>query len=173
MGQNINLDHPTIGSLRGIQQSSEIEQYLGIQYATLADRFSRGTLVESYASPVDATTQGCVLISYMRAQQREANQTDRPLPVADPANCDNEQLLIQHTLPHPEYTFSDTECLTLNITAPSEHVRAKAGNNLPVLVFIHGGGFVTGSANWPQWDLTRLVEMSVKEAKPIVAVGIK
>lgn len=56
---------------------------------------------------------------------------------------------------------------------PSEDVRAKAGNNLPVLVFIHGGGFVTGSANWPQWELDRLVGLSVEDGKPIVAVGVK
>lgn len=61
MDQIVNLDHPTIGSLRGVQQSPEVDQYLGIQYATLPDRFSRGNLVESYAAPVDATRHGCVL----------------------------------------------------------------------------------------------------------------
>jgi carboxylesterase type B len=96
-----------------------------------------------------------------------------PLPVANPQNCDLEQLLLQHPLPHPEYTFSDLECLTLNVAVPNASVRSKAGKPLPVLVYVHGGGFVTGSANWPQWELARLVELSVRQGNPIVAVGIK
>lgn len=44
---------------------------------------------------------------------------------------------------------------------------------LPVVAFVHGGGFVTGSANWPQYDLGPLVERSVKVGKPVIAVGIK
>jgi len=84
---------------------------------------------------------------------------------------------LQHPLPHPEYQFSDLECLTLNVAAPNASVRAQAGGGsgrpFPVLVYVHGGGFVTGSANWPQWELARLVELSVERGSPIVAVGIK
>lgn len=79
---------------------------------------------------------------------------------------------MQHPLPHPSYAFSDRECLTLNVSAPSADI--PAGNKpLPVLVYVHGGGFVTGSANWPQWELARLVELSIECGSPIVAVGIK
>jgi carboxylesterase type B len=56
--ETVTLKHPSIGSLRGTKRSAGVEQYLGIQYAKLTDRFSRGALVESYASPVDATTHG-------------------------------------------------------------------------------------------------------------------
>ncbi|KAH9929035.1 alpha/beta-hydrolase [Epithele typhae] len=39
------------------------------------------------------------------------------------------------------------DCLKLNIYAPAG---AKKGDNLPVLVYIHGGGYVYGNpANWP------------------------
>lgn len=91
--------------------------------------------------------------------------------MADPKNCDNEHLLFQHSLPHPEYKFSATECLTLNVYVPSAESRSKG--LLPVIVFIHGGGYVTGSANWPQYDLAALVSRSEKIGQPIVAVGIK
>lgn len=96
-----------------------------------------------------------------------------PLPVADPQNCDQEHLLLQHPLPHPPFTFSDLDCLTLNVAAPNAEIRAKAGKQLPVLVYVHGGGYVTGSANWPQWELAKLVELSVQHGSPIVAVSIK
>jgi carboxylesterase type B len=80
---------------------------------------------------------------------------------------------LQHSLPHPEYSFSETECLTLNISAPSLDARGAKAEPLPVVVFLHGGGFVTGSASWPQWDLAPLVERSVKLDSPVIAVGIK
>lgn len=97
-----------------------------------------------------------------------------PLPVADPNNCDNEHLLLQHDLPHPTYRFSDTQCLNLNVSVPATDANKTPGALLPVLVFVHGGGLVTGSGSWPQWDLAAIVKKSVVESKtPIVAVGIK
>lgn len=98
---------------------------------------------------------------------------NRPLPVANPNNCDEEHLLLQHALPHPTYSFSETECLNLNVSTPSPDARAGSESALPVLVFVHGGGFATGSASWPQWDLGPIVEQSVASKSPIVAVGIK
>lgn len=150
------LEHPVVGQIHGVQpkQQAHVEQYLGIQYATLENRFARGKLVEAYKSPIQATKSG-------------------PLPVADPKNVHNEHLLLQHSLPHPDYSFSDTECLTLNVSAPSLDARGTKAEPLPVVVFLHGGGFATGSASWPQWDLARLVERSVKLDSPVVAVGIK
>lgn len=47
---------------------------------------------------------------------------------------------------HGEPPF-DEDCLTLNITTPGLD-----GDPRPVLVWIHGGGFLTGSANLPNYD---------------------
>lgn len=170
----VTLQHPAIGSIKGNRPLPQVEEYLGIQYATLSDRFARGKPVESYPSPLDATSHGCVSSQPPQTNTPPlTNPPYSPLPVADPQNCDTEQLLLQHPLPHPPYSFSDTACLTLNVTVPSAEVRAAGPSRLPVLVYVHGGGFVTGSANWPQWDLARLVGVSVERGRPIVAVGIK
>lgn len=81
-----------------------------------------------------------------------------------------EQKLFQKSLPATQLEMSDTECLTLNITTPAE----RELSSLPVLVFVHGGGFTTGSSDFPQYDLSRLIAMSDKEGKtPIIAVAIK
>lgn len=90
--------------------------------------------------------------------------------MADPKNCANEQMLFQHTLPTPEFKFSATECLTLNVTVPAE---SKSAGPLPVFAFIHGGGFITGSANWPQYEMGTIVERSQKIGQPFIAVAIK
>jgi carboxylesterase type B len=83
--------------------------------------------------------------------------------------CEWEQTLIQHSLPFGEYSQSDTECLTLNIAAPT----VKASGGLPVLVFVHGGAFATGSTSYPQNDLARITELSAEINKPMIAVGVK
>ena len=80
-----------------------------------------------------------------------------------------EQRLIQKSLPIPEFEYSDTDCLTLNISVPS----LKDGTPVPVLAFVHGGGFTTGSNSYPQSDLARVTATSVKMAMPIVCVGVK
>lgn len=54
------LEHPSVGQIHGVQPQGQahVEQYLGIQYATLENRFARGKLVETYKSPIHATKTG-------------------------------------------------------------------------------------------------------------------
>lgn len=58
--QTTILEHPSVGQIHGVQpqKQAHVEQYLGIQYATLENRFARGKLVESYKSPIQATKSG-------------------------------------------------------------------------------------------------------------------
>lgn len=84
--------------------------------------------------------------------------------------CDVEQMAIQKTLPKKDLTQSDTECLNLNIAVPEG---TTSTSNLPVLLFIHGGGLVVGANSWPQFDWTRVIKLSIEKGLPIVAVGIK
>jgi para-nitrobenzyl esterase len=59
-------------------------------------------------------------------------------------------------------TFSATcqvaeDCLTLNVWTPAQ----KAGAKLPVLVWIHGGGFVIGSSAQPGYDGSVLANQGI------------
>lgn len=85
-----------------------------------------------------------------------------------------EQSLIQHTLPDDtsHLTVSDTAGLNLNITVPDvpEDILEKA--KLPVFVFIHGGGFMVGSATWPQYDFANFVRLSKAKETPVIAVSL-
>jgi hypothetical protein len=57
------LEHSSVGCIQGISKIQEVTQYLGIQYATLKDRFSRGKLKQyssAAGSILDATTYGYV-----------------------------------------------------------------------------------------------------------------
>ncbi|KAF3342890.1 hypothetical protein VD0002_g5266 [Verticillium dahliae] len=61
------------------------------------------------------------------------------------------------------------DCLTLNVVRPKG---VKAGDKLPVGVWVHGGSYVQGGSRDPRYNLTEIVDQSVKEGKPIVAVSI-
>jgi carboxylesterase type B len=81
-----------------------------------------------------------------------------------------QETLIQCVIGAPEETprMSGTECLNLNITVPNQTAR-----DLPVMVFVHGGGYLMGGSHWPQYDPSRLVKMSEKLGMPVVVVNIK
>jgi para-nitrobenzyl esterase len=58
----------------------------------------------------------------------------------------------------PNATPMSEDCLTLNVWRP---VGAKAGDKLPVMVWIYGGAFVFGSGSMPTYDGTRFAEKGV------------
>lgn len=76
---------------------------------------------------------------------------------------------IQQQLPMPDLPpVSDIDGLNLNITVPIEGV-----SDMPVLVYIHGGGFTFGSSALPHYDQSKVVELSQIMGQPIIAVNIK
>jgi carboxylesterase type B len=58
----------------------------------------------------------------------------------------------------------------LNITVPTN---IPQGEKLPVLVFLHGGGFSIGGNSWPQYDMGRLVQLSAEVNQAIIGITIK
>ncbi|KAK0347408.1 hypothetical protein LTR02_002922 [Friedmanniomyces endolithicus] len=158
--------HPLIGEVKGIIRTDEgvtphqgVRQYLGIQYATLKDRFAPAVLREyDGKTSVDATTIG-------------------PQTAPLPEGAEHEQDLIQHRLSSTgPIEFSDTEALNLNITYPVPTNREdfvwQSDNLLPVFLFVHGGGFQVGSASFPQYDMARFVRLSYQKGRPIIAVTV-
>lgn len=60
MAASASLEHPSLGSIQGLRAEKHpgVEQYLGIQFATLANAFARGVLVEKPAASIVATKRG-------------------------------------------------------------------------------------------------------------------
>ncbi|PCG94964.1 Carboxylesterase, type B [Penicillium occitanis (nom. inval.)] len=141
------IEHPLIGVLVGKAEDGII-QFLGVRYASLTDRLAEPELLSHYdGEKIDATKKGRQVIS-------------------PPNGCGIEYGFIQQSLQPSSFEISDLDSLHLNITVPSD------AHDLPVLVFVHGGGFVLGSNAWPQYDHSRLVKLSVETGLPILAVGI-
>ncbi|KAF9871485.1 carboxylesterase [Colletotrichum karsti] len=146
----MDFQHPIIGNVKGLP-AQDVTQFLGIKYASLGHWFDNAKLVEYDGKGLDARRHG-------------------PQAISDPSGVHNEHFIIQRALPTAEHPgISGTECLNLNIAVPQT---SGAAQSLPVFVFIHGGAFITGSNWWPQYDLKRFVQLSVKQNKPIIAVNI-
>ena len=66
---------------------------------------------------------------------------------------------------------NEFECLNLTITTPG--ARTGVLEPLPVMVWVHGGGNVTGAGTDWIWDAGALVRKSVEIGKPVIIVAIK
>jgi len=65
------------------------------------------------------------------------------------------------------YNVSE-DCLALNVIRPANY----SGQNLPVAVWIHGGGLQMGGTPDRRYNLSFIVENSVQIGKPIIGVSI-
>ncbi|KAI0142012.1 lipase 2 [Pestalotiopsis sp. NC0098] len=66
--------------------------------------------------------------------------------------------------------YISEDCLTLNVIRPEGY---DDGDDLPVAVWIHGGSFVNGGGFDPRYNLSFIVEQSVKQGTPMIAVSIQ
>ncbi|KAK6516055.1 hypothetical protein TWF506_005968 [Arthrobotrys conoides] len=147
------LDHPTLGSLKGLLFPLNV-QYRGLPYAHFGGRFKEASLhrgpISSATRPYDATRWG-------------------PLCPQIPNGIKFDFALSGVELPHDkDYEQSEEEGLNVVITVPKG---VKPGEKLPVVVWIHGGYWVVGGNSWPQYDLQNLVDLSVKQKKPVIGVA--
>ncbi|KAK0750500.1 Alpha/Beta hydrolase protein [Schizothecium vesticola] len=65
-------------------------------------------------------------------------------------------------------TGMDDECLNLNVIRPSDH----RGEALPVVVWLYGGGFVDGFGADLNSNTSWLVQASVAQGQPVMAVTL-
>jgi carboxylesterase type B len=69
---------------------------------------------------------------------------------------------------NPTPTFDEFNCLNLNIIQADTNA-----TNLPVMVWIHGGGFAVGANTDNVMQGVNLVQSSVERREPIVFVAIQ
>ncbi|KAF9767556.1 hypothetical protein IL306_015257 [Fusarium sp. DS 682] len=74
----------------------------------------------------------------------------------------------QYGYPSGPLSGGSDDCLHLNVIRPS----VAADKKLPVLVWIHGGGLVTGFSGDPTSNMSYIIDESVKLGSPIIGVSI-
>ncbi len=126
--------HTPCGPVRGCAgRVSGTVAYKGIRYAT-AGRWEYPRQVTCWDGIYDATEYGACCYQPRSFYNEEENP---------------KKIFYYNEFRRGEtYTYSE-DCLFLNIFTPDG---AKAGDNLPVLVYIHGGGFTGGCAHEKHFD---------------------
>lgn len=141
--------HTTNGTLVGVRNTQyEQDFFLGIPYAQppvgkLRYRRPR-PVAQTWGERRDATEYGAGCYA-----------APVPLPVFDQQGV--------------SYAESE-DCLTLNVVRPAGV--DKADTKLPVLVWIHGGGFSEGNSADQRYNISFLVRESVDVGAPVIGVTI-
>jgi acetylcholinesterase len=84
-----------------------------------------------------------------------------------PTGLPNQTIEYLKTLATSSNISVGEDCLTINVFAPAN---ATSNSNLPVVVWIYGGGFETGTS--ASYDPTVLVDRSIALQKPMIYVSL-
>lgn len=131
----------TLGPVRGSWQGRSA-RFLGIPYAKppVGDlRFAAPEAPEAWTEPLDATAYGPT------AQRRSFG--DGPTIIPEPSIPGDGVLSVNVFTPNPSASPSANPDANPDTDADTD-----TGAGLPVLVWIHGGGFVAGSAASPWYE---------------------
>ena len=122
------------GALQGTAGRQEgVAAYKGIRYAT-AGRWEYPQQVTAWEGVYDATEYGACCWQPRSFYNEEHNE--------------KKYFYYNEFRKGEQYTYSE-DCLFLNIFAPDT---AKEGDKLPVIVYIHGGGFTGGCGHEKHFD---------------------
>ncbi len=128
--QSQTFTHPLLGDLTGLTSPSTPHtiHFRSIPFALIPARFRQSTLINHIPSSHnrDFTKYGTACPSPPQMDQTEAS--GGPLPGEEAKKFDEET------------------CLNLTISAPTDTL-GDVERGLPVMVYVHGGGFTVGSAH--------------------------
>ncbi|ERF71125.1 hypothetical protein EPUS_09148 [Endocarpon pusillum Z07020] len=150
---------PNVQQIVGIRSShsSDVEEFRGIPY---------GIVTERWESPK--------LADHLPCDSFDGSRHGPKCP--QPAEPNNTEIFQSHLDYSSEVAESELDCLNLFIARPSAAALHQAGSTgedgLPVMVWIHGGGYGYGAGSDPPWDPSRVILQSVKVGKPFIAVYI-
>lgn len=144
----VDLVVPGLGACRGLR-TRRVDKFLGIPFAyppVGARRWTEPQLLRTWAAPLN-------VVSTVSTEDRPAKQ-DATMLGGSPLNATVFGPACYSQVVGGSFIRSEVEsedCLTLSVYTPrglAEAVQA-GGPPLPVIVYIHGGGFVLGSSSNP------------------------
>ncbi|KAF9151264.1 hypothetical protein BG015_006881 [Linnemannia schmuckeri] len=160
MSPSPQINIPGCGSVQGTQTETQptVAKFLNIPYATVPERWRPAVKATPWTGVRDATIQGPVC---------HQPSSENPLVSMNSSTVDEDDEV--------EYSkvYSEEHCLNLNIFAPHDRLNNKSKPLIPVMVWIHGGGFKDGSNGMSLYDATNMVAHSVKGiGRPVIVVTI-
>ncbi|KAF9120920.1 hypothetical protein BGX30_002883 [Mortierella sp. GBA39] len=148
------------GVIQGTQTETQpsVAKFLNIPYATVPERWRPAVKAAPWTGVRDATVQGPVC---------HQPSSENPL-VSMSASAVDEDDEVEYSK-----VYNEEHCLNLNIFAPHDRLNNKFKPLIPVMVWIHGGGYKDGSNGMSLYDATNMVAHSVKGiGRPVIVVTI-
>lgn len=170
------LAHPTLSARIKGKRISSTTQYLGLKYASIPGRFQHcvplDTLPTDESGTFDATRYGPSCPQKKGGREYDASligDVSVLFPEGMTKTADGEEIELDDVDRMDEF-----ECLNLNVIVPDvpETTTEDSSKPLPVFLWVHGGALSIGASSWPQYHLTRLVNLSQKFGKPVIGVSI-
>lgn len=163
--QAYSFKHPSLGELKGRlvknDHHTEVIHFRSIPYATVPGRFKPSVLLDYLPdkfddrSKGDFTHYGAACFQLLGMNEPWFDSYGGRLPDDRGIRFD-------------EYT-----CLTVTISVPRRTLEEPTQNKLPVMVYVHGGGFEDGVAHVDGLhETTKMVAFSEECAMPVIAVNV-
>ncbi|KAJ9641079.1 hypothetical protein H2199_005747 [Coniosporium tulheliwenetii] len=152
--KRFQFNHEVLGDIIGIARREDVVQFRGIPFASIPARFRQSIVATSLpATPLMQQSQDAPYPAWWEG----------PLP----------DYGLSLALPEQD----EFKCLNLNLTIPRQALNKPHTSKLPVLVFIHGGGFIGGSNSVQVggreiYDAYNLVSTSLALQKELIVVCI-
>lgn len=156
--------HSSLGDLKGRltyqRHKTEVVQFRSVPFATIPERFKPSVISDGIPEHFDHRPKG----DFTQYGNACPHLTQPHGPYGGP-------------LPDQwEMTYDDGSCLNLSISAPKDVLDATNGEHtpkLPVMVYIHGGGFVEGAGHTSTLQETmRMAALSLDDGEPVVLINI-
>ncbi|KAG5795627.1 hypothetical protein H9Q69_005306 [Fusarium xylarioides] len=145
------FEHPQLGPIIGRKRNEHVVQFRSIPHGHVAARFRHATL-----------------ISELPPKQRTFTEYGHACP-------QTEQGMEPFGGPIPgneKRQYDELSCLNLTITAPVSVLKSGNTQKIPVMVYVHGGGFTVGAHYGGPNDTTRMVTQACEDSRPIIVVSI-
>ncbi|KAJ5689396.1 Carboxylesterase type B [Penicillium macrosclerotiorum] len=172
---SFTVDHPQLGRLTGrlIDQKHAdgqsvmvpIVHFRSIPYATIPCRFKQSVLLDHIPDHFDHRPRGDYT-QYGAASPQVPQPKGRGSATGGLVPGEEEVL------------YDELSCLNLTISVPVKHVDhetilSQPKRLLPVLVYVHGGGFIEGKGHVSALhDTTKMAELAAQEGMDVVIVSI-
>ncbi|KAF9579857.1 hypothetical protein BGW38_003710 [Lunasporangiospora selenospora] len=152
---------PGCGSVQGIQRPA-VAKFLNIPYATVVKRWRPSVKAAPWSGVRDATVQGPVC---------HQPKSENPMVSMASGDVDEDDEEAYSKI------YNERDCLNLNIFAPRSQLPdpqgKPSGPPVPVMVWIHGGGFKDGGNGMELYDASNLVDYAAQTlGRPVIVVTI-
>ncbi|KAF5564206.1 carboxylesterase type B [Fusarium phyllophilum] len=145
------FEHPQLGPIIGRRRNEHVVQFRSIPYGHVAARFRHATLVSELPPKQRTFTE----YGHARPQTEQGME---PFGGPIPGN--------------EKRQYDEFSCLNLTITAPVSVLKSGSTHKVPVMVYVHGGGFTVGAHYGGPNDTTRMVTQACEDSRPIIVVSI-